>query len=151
LRAAVVTVLARCAVSAEAAPLVDGTPIPVRLQIAFDSESAVEGQTVTFVVTHDIVSGHTVVIPRGTIVNGVVVKARAVHWGFVHHHPLLAFAFRYLIALNGTRIGLRSSLARGPNDRVDVIRHRHHHELLWASEADTFDAYVNGTYEIPER
>src|SRR5581483_10965213 len=96
--ASAAVILVSCASAAAAAPLADGTPITVRLQTAFNSESAVEGQPLTFLVTHDVRIGHTVVIPRGTIVNGVIVKARPSEWGFTHQHPKLAFAFRYLIA-----------------------------------------------------
>jgi hypothetical protein len=132
---------------ARAAALQDGTPVCVRLRGAINSETTKKGQRLLFIVTSDIVVGGHVAIAKGTPVEGTVVEARAASWGFFHHHPRLAFAFIRTTAHDGRPIGLRASVRRGRDNWIAVDRGGH---LRWAGDDDTFEAYVDGTYEIAE-
>src|SRR5262249_46212647 len=109
------------------------------------------GEQVAFVVMKDIVAGSVLLIKQGTPVVGVVVKARPAHRGFVDHEARLAFKFNQTTAGDGQAIRLRASPARSTDDRVVVDRYGHHHDMRWAGEGDTFNAYVDGDYEILAR
>jgi hypothetical protein len=124
----------------------DGTPVRVRLLKPINSESAKSGQPLEFVVTRDVVVDGRVLIKRGTLVSGAVVRARRADWDFTDHdHPKLAFRFHHTTASNGGTIHLRASSVRQKDDQVVLERYRGH-ELLWAGEADTFEAFVDGDY-----
>jgi hypothetical protein len=150
-KAVLLTLLALVSVKpsvAFAAQLPDGTLIPVRLLHVINSEESRTGDAVVFVVTRDIVEREEVLIARGTLVAGVIVAARRVRWGFFHHSPKLAFTFERTRSRGGQAILLRASPIRSKKDRVVLDWQRRDHDLRWASETDTFDAYVDGTYEV---
>jgi hypothetical protein len=135
----------RSTVSAVRLP--DGTPVPVRLLRFIDSESSMTGDPVPFEVTRDVVFDGVLLIARGTPVIGVVVKARPAHVGFLEHLARLAFTFTQTTAGDGQVIRLRATVVRSTNDRV-VLERSPHHDLQWAGEGNTFNAYVDGDYEI---
>jgi hypothetical protein len=134
--------------TASAAQLPDGTVIPVRLMHVINSEESRTGDPLVFVVTRDIVAGDEVLIARDTRVLGVVVAARRVRWGFFHHDPKLEFRFNQTRSRNGRVILLRASPFRRKKDRVVLDWQGRHHDLRWAAETNTFEAYVDGTYEV---
>src|SRR5262249_40182573 len=134
--------------TASAAQLTDGTVIHVRLVNAINSERSTTGDEVRFVVTRDVLAAGEVLIRKGTAVAGTVVKARRASWGWVEHDARLAFRFSHTVTTTGELIRLRASLDPRAKDRVVVDRNRRHHDLQWAGEADTFDAYVDGNYEL---
>jgi hypothetical protein len=127
--------------------LLDGTPVPVRLVTVIDSERFTNGDPIPFEVLRDVVFDGAVVIERGTPATGAVVRARRTHVGFLQHHAELSFTFSQTTARDGQVIRLRASVVRGENDRVDLERSPHH-DMQWAGEANTFNAYVDGNYEI---
>jgi hypothetical protein len=127
--------------------LPDGTPVPVRLVTVIDSESLTSGDPVPFEVLRDVVFDGAVVIERGTSVTGAVVRARRAHLGFLQHHGELEFTFTQTTAVNGQVIRLRAGVVRNQKDHVDLEKSPHH-DLLWAAEGNTFNAYVDGNYEI---
>jgi hypothetical protein len=129
--------------AAVAAELQDGTIVHVRLVSPITSEDAKAGDTVRFVVTRDVVVDGAVVIARKTPVLGKVVAARRASWGFIDHRGMLAFAFVQTTAVDGQSIGLRATNGYG---LVSIDRGDYHHDLQWATEGDTFDASVAGTY-----
>ncbi len=134
--------------AASAAQLPDGTLIHVRLLHVINSEESRTGDPVVFLVTRDIVEREEVLIARGTLVAGMIVAARRVRWGFFHHSPKLAFTFERTRSRSGQVILLRASPIRSKKDRVVLDWQRRDHDLRWASETDTFEAYVDGTYEV---
>ena len=75
-------------------------------------------------------------------------EARRAKWGFSHQHPVLAFKFLRTTARDGRMITLRASPNRSGADRLVVNRNGREHEIQWIGDADTFDAYVNGDYEV---
>jgi hypothetical protein len=133
--------------SAQAGELVDGTPLQVRLLHAINSDTARTGQILEFEVVRDVIIRNEVVIRKGTLATGQITDARAARWAFIDKHPRLAFKFILTTASDGTAIALRASAPLGGVNRV-VLNHGDHRELLWASEADTFDVYVSGNYGV---
>lgn len=131
---------------ARADQIADGTTVPVRLLDIITSERSTSGQRLGFVVTKDVIVDGKVMIERGTPVIGEIVDARRARWDFTHKHARLAFKFVRTTGRSGEPILLRASPARGKDDRVNVSQHDRHHELLWATEAATFNAYVDGNY-----
>ena len=134
-----------------AAELPDSTRISVRLVGGIDSESAKVGQALQFLVMNDVVVDDAILIRRDTVVVGEIVRARRVHWGFVHRKPRLAFRFRYTTAVSGQTITLRSTPVRQAeveDDQIAVQQGRDGHALLWTGGAILFDAYVDGNYEV---
>jgi hypothetical protein len=129
--------------------LADGTMVRVRLLNPITSELSTSGQPIGLVVTRDVIVGGEVVIARGAQVSGMIVKARRADWEFLDDDKAqLAFTFHHTTTTNGQVIRLRASPTRRPNDRVVVNRSRYdHHDLQWATEGDTFYAYVDGNYE----
>jgi hypothetical protein len=143
------TVIAPQGAAASAAQLPDGTRVQVRLVTFINSDDSKAGDAIEFVVVRDVVVDDVVVIAQGTRVLGTVVKARRARRGFAsHHHARLAFVFTYTAASNGELVRLRGSSSRRPDHRVEVDRRGLHHELQWTGAADTFDAFVDGSYEI---
>jgi hypothetical protein len=136
--------------TARAAQLLDGTRIRVRVTAPVVSDNARAGDPVTFVVAENIIADGTVLIRKGTPALGVVARARRASWGFLGpRHARLEFSFTRTTATNGEPIRLRASAVRLEPDRVIVDdRAVHRHELLWASEADTYEAYVDGDYNF---
>src|SRR5436190_21848154 len=132
-----------------AAELRDSTPVPVRLIGVINSETTPNGQPLEFLVTRDVVgSNGEILIERGTPVAGVVTTSRRAHWGWTDRKPKLTFMFSLTTASDGQVIRLRASAAGRKGDSVAVDRYHRHHELRWASGAEIFEAYVDGTYEI---
>ena len=135
--------------AAAAAELRDGTPIPVRLAGIINSETTRSGEPLTFVVAQNVVSSRgEILIPKGTLVAGAVTKSRRARWGFKNREPKLTFTFSLTTARNGRMIALRASATGRKGDAIAVSRYERHHQLRWASGADVFEAYVDGTYEI---
>jgi hypothetical protein len=131
-----------------AGQLADGMAVRVRLLQPISSETSKSGQPLQFVVTRDVIVDGEIVIARGALVAGAIVEARRADWGFFEDdRPRLVFRFFHTTASNGQVIRLRASPARRPHDRVVVDRLKREHELQWATEADTFDAYVDGNYQ----
>lgn len=132
-----------------AAELADGTLVPLRPVGTITSESAKEGDRVGFVVIRDVVVGDTVVIARGTQATGKVIEARRARWGtFEHHGPRLILKFTQTVSNNGRVVALRSSPEQRENDRLVINRVGRKHHLQWVSEADTFNAYVDGDHKL---
>src|SRR5262245_30502661 len=75
--------------NAEATTLPDGTRVTVRLVGYIDSNRSQAGDALEFVVTKDVMADGNLVIRKGTRVNGVVLRAKRSHWGFVSHHAKL--------------------------------------------------------------
>src|SRR5215475_7431441 len=132
---------------AQGRELLDGTPVQLRLQHAIHSDSARVGQMLEFVVARDVTIRDEVVIARGTIAMGQITDARRASWEYSEKHPRLAFKFIAMTAADGAVIALRAAPHRGGENRV-VLDHGDYRLLLWASEADTFDAYVSGNYLV---
>jgi hypothetical protein len=135
-----------------AAELRDGTPVFVRLVGVINSEITTSGQPLRFVVTRNVVDDRGgVLIRRGTVVAGVVRQSRRPRWGFTTRKPRLVFTFTVTTARDGQVVMLREAAARetDPTDRGIVVdRYERHHQVRWASGADVFQAYVDGTYEM---
>jgi len=137
-----------CSAPVCAAELRDGTPVPVRLVGMINSETTNPGQPLVFVVTEDVRIGGAVVITRGTPVAGLVTRARRAHWGFTNDKPRLEFRFSLTSARDGQVVALRATPERSRKDRVVVDRLELHHQIRWATGVDTFNAYVDGSYEV---
>jgi len=134
--------------AASAAELRDGTPVPVRLVGVINSETTQSAQPLEFLVTRDVVgSNGEVLIKRGTPVAGVVTKSRRARWGFTNRKPKLTFMFSLTSARDGQVIRLRASATGRKGDSIAVDRFDRHHGLRWATSADMFEAYVDGTYD----
>jgi len=133
---------------AAAAHLREGTRVPVRMTSTINSESSQAGDPVAFVVTSDVVVDGAVVIARGTPVAGWLLKVQRRSWGFISHDAKLIFMFSHTTARNGTAIRLRSSNVDPMGGRVEIDRDRRHHGLQWAGVGDTFEAYVDGEYDL---
>lgn len=132
-----------------AAELRDGTRIQVRLLTFISSEESKEGDPIEFVVTKDVVADGRVLIAGGTRVLGSVVKAKRARWGdSSNRHAKLAFVFTYTVASNGALVRLRGPAPQRSDGRQKIDRDKFHHAFQWAFEADTFDAYVDGNYEV---
>jgi hypothetical protein len=134
--------------SVAAAQLLEGTVVHVRLIGPITSEGAKAGDRIGFVVTRDVIADGVVVIPRGTPAGGAVVAARRSSWGFIRHRAVLAFGFTQTTALDGQLIRLRASTING---QVSIDRSDYHHGLQWATEGDTFEAFVVGNYGLRVR
>jgi hypothetical protein len=133
---------------ASASPLPDGTPIHLRLVGVINSETSTRGEPILFVVTSSIGNGKDILIERGTPVTGVILDARRARWGFRQYHARLVFKFNYMTSRQGVVIALRTSPVKSQSNRVKVDRYGLEHELRWAGSADTFNAYVDGDYEL---
>jgi hypothetical protein len=133
---------------ASAAGLREGTPVPVRMTSVINSEDSKSGDPVAFIVTSNVVVDGVVVIARGTRATGWVLKARRSAQGFIWHDAKLTFMFSYTTATNGQPIRLRSSNLDPNGGHVVIDRDRRHHGLQWAAEGDTFEAYVDGNYDL---
>ena len=134
--------------SVAAAQLLDGTVVHVRLLSPISSEDAKAGDRIGFIVIRDVVADGVVVIPRGTPAEGAVVRAQRSSWGFTRHRAVLAFGFTQTTGLDGQLIRLRAS---NTNGQVNIDRSDYHHGLQWASEGDTFEAFVIGNYGLRGR
>jgi hypothetical protein len=137
--------LSTVSTSAAAAQLPEGTVVHVRLVSPITSEDAKAGDRIHFVVTRDVVADGVVVIARKTPAEGAVVAARRASWGFIWHRAVLAWAYTQTIAVDGQLIRLRAS---NVDRRVNIDRDDYHHGLQWASEGDTFEAFVDGSYDF---
>ena len=135
-----------------AAELRDGTPVLVRLVGVINSEITTTGKPLRFVVTRAVVDDRGgVLIRRGSVVAGVVRQARRPRWGFMTRKPRLVFTFTVTTARDGQVVMLRESAVRPPDPRdrgVVIDRYERGHQIRWASGADVFQAYVDGTYEM---
>lgn len=131
-----------------AAQLRDGMIVHVRLVSPITSENAKAGDSVPFVVTRDVVVDGFVVIAKKTPAVGLIVAARRANWGFIYHRPLLSFAFVQTMAVDGQSIRLR---ATNPFGQVNINRGDYNHDLQWATEGDTFEAWVAGDYALNVR
>ncbi len=129
--------------TAASAQLQDGTVVHVRLVSPITSEDAKVGDSISFVVTRNVVVNGAVVIARRTAALGTVVDARRATWGFIWRKPVLSFAFQKTTAVDGQSIRLRATTGYG---LVKIDRSDYHHDLQWASEGDTFQAAVSGDY-----
>jgi hypothetical protein len=134
--------------SAAAARLSDGTPIRVRILGVITSETSIAGDPLEFVVVRDVVRDGEVVIPRGARVSGAVVDARRMSVGWSTQPGRLAFQFHATASRGGRAIRLRASPDSMPAARVIVDRDRRHHWLQWAGGGDTFEAFVDGDYDL---
>ena len=133
---------------ASAAHLADGTPVQVRLLNVITSESSTKGDPLDFVVVREVRSGDDVIVARGARVSGVVVEATRISFGWTEQSGRLAFRFIGVGVRGGHLIRLRSSPTKTPEDRVTVDRGGRHHRLQWAAAMDTFEAYVDGDYDL---
>jgi hypothetical protein len=145
------TLLSAALVSApplRAATLRDGTPVQVRLEGVIDSERSKAGDAIVFVVTRDVIVDGQVLIARGARVAGRIARAQSASHGFTSRSAKLAFVFTRATAWDGEVIRLRSSPTRRRDASVVINRTRHGHDLEWVSNADYFEAYVEGDYEL---
>lgn len=141
-------VIALFPANAAAARLVDGTPIRVRLLRVISSETSTPGEGLEFVVTRDVAVMGEVLIERGARVGGTVIDVQRLRLGFVRHAARLVFRFEEMAARDGQVIRLRASALPQANSRVVVDRDGRHHGLQWADGGDTFQAFVDGDYEV---
>jgi hypothetical protein len=128
------------------AQLRDGTPVSLRLVGVINSDTSRVGQPLKLVVARDVTIGTDILIPQGTVAAAIVVEAQRSRWGMKRKHARLAFRITQTTGRNGRIILLRSSPVRRVNDRIEIDRPKH--ELLWAGDADMFEAYVDGDYEL---
>jgi hypothetical protein len=133
---------------AAAAHLPQGTRVPVRMTSMISSERSQSGDPVAFVVTADVMVDGVVVIPRGTAVAGWVLKVRRRSWGFISHDAKLTLMFGHTTSTGGQPVRLRASNLDPMGGRVEIDRDRRHHGLQWAGVGDTFEAYVDGEYDL---
>jgi len=132
--------------AAVAPQLQDGAIVHMRLVSPVTSETATVGDSIAFVVTRDVIANGAVVIARGTPGLGMVVVARRANWGFGRWYSgRLSLAFMQTTAVDGQTIRLR---ATNPYGQVNIDRGDYHHAFQWATEGDTFEAFVAGTYEF---
>jgi hypothetical protein len=134
--------------SASAARLSDGTPIRVRILGVITSETSFAGDPMEFVVVRDVVRDGEVVIARGARVSGAVVVARRMSVGWSTQPGRLAFRFHSTASRRGQAIRLRATPDSTPAGSVMVDRDRRHHWLQWAGGGDTFEAFVDGDYDL---
>ena len=87
-------------------------------------------------------------IARGARATGRITEAQRASAGVVPRHAHLRFVFTSVKAWDGEVVRLRSSRTRRSDARVSMDRSRHHSDLQWASDADVFEAYVEGNYEL---
>lgn len=133
---------------APSTPLLDGTPVLLRMQSAITSETSQPGDPIRLVVLRDVVSGGSVLISRRAEATGTVVVAEPMHLGFISHRGRLAFRIDQVPAVDGQSIRLRASQAARSPDQIVVDRARLHHQIQWADGGDFFEAFVNGNYVI---
>jgi hypothetical protein len=132
--------------SAVTPQLQDGTIVHMRLLSPVTSEDANAGDSIAFVVTKDVIANGVVVIAHRTPALGTVVVARRANWGFGRWYSgRLSLAFMQTTAVDGQTIRLRATNGYG---QVNIDRGDYHHAFQWATEGDTFDASVAGTYEL---
>jgi len=93
-----------------------GTPIPVRLQEAVDSETSTAGQTVRFLVTRDISVNDIVVIKAGAEVIGEVTYSQKT--GSMGKEGNVFLVVRYATAVDDTRVPLRANLSQTGDEKV---------------------------------
>ena len=60
----------------------------------------------------------------------------------------LAFQFDQARATDGQTIRVRAWAAPRKVARVEVNRGQWQHVLTWAGEGDTFDAFIDGDYDV---
>ena len=134
---------------AVAPQLEDGAVVHMRLVSPVTSETANVGDSIAFVVTRDVVANGAVVIARKTPALGTVVVARRANWGFGRWYSgRLSLAFMQTTAIDGQTIRLRATNGYG---QVNIDRGDYHHAFQWATEGDTFEASVAGTYALSLR
>jgi len=129
-------------------PLLDGTPVLLRMRSAITSETSQPGDPIRLVVLRDVVSGGHVLIGRRAEATGTVVVAEPMHLGFVSRRGRLTFRIDQVPAVDGQSIRLRASQAASGPDQFVVDRARLHHQVQWADGGDIFEAFVNGNYVI---
>lgn len=93
-----------------------GTPIPVRLQEAVDSETCTAGQTVRFLVTRDVSVNDIVVIKAGSEVIGDVTYSQKT--GSLGKEGKVFLVVRYATAVDGTRVPLRANMSQSGDEKV---------------------------------
>lgn len=93
-----------------------GTPVPVRLQEAVDSETSTAGQTIRFLVTRDITVDDIVVIKAGSEVVGDVTYSQKT--GSLGKEGKVFIVVRYATAVDGTRVPLRANLSQTGDEKV---------------------------------
>jgi len=134
---------------AVAPQLPDGAIVHMRLVSPVTSETAHVGDSIAFVVTRDVIANGAVVIARKTPALGTVVIARRANWGFWGWYSgRLSLAFTQTTAVDGQTIRLRTTNDYG---QVNIDRGDYHHAFQWATEGDTFEAFVAGTYAFSLR
>ena len=112
------------------------------------SETSTTGDRVEFAVVRDIVTEGHVNIRRGTVVTGIIVDAARARFGFFTRDGRLAFQFDQARATDGQTIRVRAWATPREVARVEVDRGQWRHVFKWAGEADTFDAFIDGDYDV---
>jgi len=129
--------------------LPDGAVVHMRLVSPITSETAKVGDSIAFLVTRDVIADGAVVIARKTPALGTIVIARRANWGFGRWYSgRLSLAFMQTTAVDGQTIRLRATNGYG---QVNIDRGDYHHAFQWATEGDTFEAIVAGSYAFPLR
>ncbi len=95
-----------------------GTPLPIRLEDTVSSQEATTGQIVRFTVTRDVKVDGVTVIRAGAEVIGEVTHAEKA--GSLGREGRVSIVARHTIAIDGTRVPLRATLADTGKDKVAV-------------------------------
>jgi hypothetical protein len=135
--------------------LTDGQPIKVKFREEISSKTAQTNQTILFEVVDDVVVDGKVVIARGALAKGYVVKAKPS--GMLGQKGKLEIAVKEVTLVSDERIGIRAGKDQGGGTSGSVIALAaivSPFFLLMKGKNVTYDAgtqlevYVDGNYEL---
>jgi hypothetical protein len=121
--------------------------LKVRLQTPLTSYSSHPGSRFQSVVIAPYETGGRVVMPPGTIVYGIVHRARAVGLGLIHERAWLEIEFREYQLPDGRRFPLTGKLRHIDNARETVEKNGRIKGILAASSPQSF---VRGIWHRPD-
>lgn len=100
--------------------LKEGTPVALSLTQTIDSETAIVGETVEFVVSRDVDIDGTVVIQSGTVATGTIASVEK--RGMLGKPGAIMVTLKSTTAVDGTEVPLRGSISReGSNKQTTAL------------------------------
>src|SRR5450755_1463256 len=119
--------------------LSQGQSLWIRLASPVSTYTAQVGDPVHAVLTQDVACGGDVVLPMGTMIDGVVRSKRKVGWGIRHETAAIELEFNRAIGTNGSAIDISARVEEVENAR-ELVKHGVIQGVL---SSDTFQGRVN--------
>jgi hypothetical protein len=128
----------------------DGAPVPITLSADVPAEVQ-EGQPVHFTVAQDFKAGDTVVIAKGSVVNGAVVDVGGKKKFLGMGGGKVTFRLMQVDAIDGHKLNIRATPAKSPNGPaqrpLEPVNKKPPKELV-ATAGTEYIGYVDGEQTV---